>query len=328
MKSAKEKREEEVNLQSCYRVFVALPFDGSMLPMYEKIRRELTHTFQKRFEFIWGNDDPTQSRRPLTIELFKNQNIDLLEQFYFSIRSSDIIIADLTNNNPNVHVELGIALTLNKNILRVSGRDLGELGSDVKGYDTRRYRNEKELRNQIEKYFRIFLSIKELPLSKKAGRFYKIQFYQEQQIKHGEIMRIISMRDGALKVKFKFKKAKKEDWFGVFLRSSRPNPWMGGYLLYVRKDGSLELAGLPVNILKKKKYAPLKDNEEHTLHLGIDGDVLAAYLDGNSKNCLRIRDLDDQSSGDVYLSSHGRESTIVFKEVETVIRDTVNFDLL
>jgi hypothetical protein len=201
-----------------------MPFDGSMLPMYEKIVRNIKHTFGERFKFIFGNEEVIKSRRPLTMELFKNQNIDLLEQFYFNIRSSDIIIGDLTNNNPNVHVELGIALTLNKNILRVSGRDLGELGSDVKGYETRRYRNGNELRSQIEKYLRIFLSIKELPLSRKAGHFYKIQFYGEQPIKHGLVIRVTSMRDGALRVKFKFKKGEQEDWFGVFIRSSLPNP--------------------------------------------------------------------------------------------------------
>lgn len=165
-----------MNPQSSYRVFIAMPFDGSMLPMYQKIVKKLKLNFcRERFDFIFGNEAPIKSKRPLTVELFKNQNIDLLEQFYLNIRSSDVIIADLTNNNPNVHVELGIALTLNKNILRVSGRDLSELGSDVKSYDTRRYRNEEDLRNQIENYLHIFLSIKELPLSEKAGDFFKLQ---------------------------------------------------------------------------------------------------------------------------------------------------------
>lgn len=317
-----------MNLQSSYRVFVAMPFDGSMLPMYEKIAKKLGHGFRERFEFIWGNNNVIKNRRALRMEMFKRQNIDLLEQFYFNIRSSDIIIADLTNNNPNVHVELGIALTLNKNILRVSGRDLGELGSDIKGYETYRYRNEKELHNQIEKYLRIFLSIKDLPLGKKAGSFYKLQFYDERPIKHGEVVRIISMRDGALRVKFKFKRAGEEDWFGVFCRSSRPNPWTGGYLLYVRKNGWLELAGLPVNLLKKRKHSPLKNDEEHILQFEIDGDDLVAYLDGNLENQLSIKNLDYQSLGDVSVSCYGKNSDIAFKKVETVVRDTVNFDLL
>jgi hypothetical protein len=41
-----------------------------------------------------------------------------------------------------------------------------------------------------------------------------------------------------------------------------------------------------------------------------------------------MRGLDDQSPGDVSLSCYGSDSAIVFREVETVVRDTMNFDLL
>lgn len=315
-----------MNPQSSYRVFIAMPFDGSMVPMYEKIIKQIRRNFGERFEFVIGNDEPIKSKRPLTIELFKNQNIDLLEQFYFNIRSSDIIISDLTNNNPNVHVELGIALTLSKNILRVSGRDLRELASDVSAYETRRYRSEEELRNQIEKYLRIFLSIKELPINKKAGHFYKIQFRKERGIEHGEILHVGSMRDGALRAKFKFIRASEQDWFGVFVRSSQPNPWLGGYLLYIRKNGSMELAKLPVNILKVKKYSTLRHGEEHTIQFGVDGDNLVAYLDGDLSRSLKVEGLDHQTPGNVSISCHAQNGELVFREVETVIRDTMNFD--
>src|SRR5574340_813095 len=126
-------------VQLSYRVFVAIPFDSAMLQMYQKILRELQKNFDTFFIFSFGSKSTIPENKFLKMELFKDQNNDLLEQFYYRINASDIIIADLTNNNPNVHVELGIALTLNKNIFRVSGRDLNELGSDVKGYDTFKY---------------------------------------------------------------------------------------------------------------------------------------------------------------------------------------------
>ena len=102
---------------------------------------------------------------------------------------------------------------------------------------------------------------------------------------------------------------------------------MGGYLLYLRKNGSLELAGLPVNLLEEKKYSELKNDEEHVLQFEIDGDNLVAHVDNNLKKCLKIRGLDDQSPGDESLSCHGSDSAIVFREVETVVRNTMNFDL-
>ena len=43
-------------------------------------------------------------------------NTELYKQFVSEIYKADIIIADLTHNNPNVHVELGIALQMNKNM--------------------------------------------------------------------------------------------------------------------------------------------------------------------------------------------------------------------
>ena len=60
------------------------------------------------------------------------------------------MIADLTNNNPNVHVELGIALMQNKNILRVTGRSLSEVGFDIRQLELRPYGDEETLLSRNE----------------------------------------------------------------------------------------------------------------------------------------------------------------------------------
>lgn len=322
-----------MNPKSSYQVFIAIPFDGAMLPMYERILKDLKGKFQERFNFIYGNNRVIQPTPHLEIDLFKNQNNDLLEQFLFNIKSSDIIVADLTNNNPNVHVELGIAITLNKNIFRVSGRNLTEIGSDIRGYEVNKYSDEKDLREQIDKYLDTFLSVKELPLSEKAGHFYKLDFPQETKIKHEEgkttipIVPIVKMRDGALKVKFKFEMVESEiDWFGIYFRYGTPNPWMGGYLLYIRQNGNLELAELPsVKVLLVKQYRRLEYNEEHILQFGVDGDDLVACLNNNLEDCFKIKGLNNQSIGNVAISCYN--SAVSFKQVETVVRDTVNFDI-
>lgn len=228
-----------------------------------------------------------------------------------------------------MHVELGIAITLNKNILRVSGRNLIEVGSDIRGYEVNKYSNEADLSRRIEEYLNLFLSIKELPLTEAADEFYKLYFLKEEIIHRSDTFRIIpafKMRDGAVKVKFKFKEVVGEDgWFGVHFRYGT-HPWMGGYLLYIRQNGKLEMAEMPrVNILRLKKYTRLKIDEEHLLQFGVDGDDFVACLDGRTKNLLRIRrGLNNQSPGLVGISCY--ECTVSFKEVETVIRDTINFD--
>ena len=170
-----------MNPKSSYKVFVAIPFDGAMLPVYKMILNRLEGEFGGRFCFIYGNN-PIKPTSHLEIDFFKNQNNDLLKQFLDNIKSSDIIVADLTNNNPNVHVELGIAITLEKNILRVTGRDLTEIASDIRGYENSKYNNPDELYNIIKKYLKLFLSIKDLPLSEEAGRFYRVDWSRENKI--------------------------------------------------------------------------------------------------------------------------------------------------
>ncbi len=90
----------------------------------------------------------------------------------------------------------------------------------------------------------------------------------------------------------------------------------------------MELAKLPVNILKVKKYPTLMDGDEHTIEFGIDGDNLVAYLDGDPRKFLKVEGLDHQAPGNVSISCNGQNSELFFGEVETVIRDTMNFDFL
>jgi hypothetical protein len=329
---------------SYYKVFFAFPFDATTTPMYKGILKTLKKRFP-HFEFIFGNSSfikPTP--KFLKIHLFKKQNNDLLKQFITNIRSSDIIVADLTYNNPNVHVELGIAISLNKNILRVSSRNLSEVGSDVRGYEVNNYSYEKALRKRLEDYLNQFLDIKELPLSRKSGPLYSVHFLKAEPIEHERIREIpkgglppgaglpfkrvpgFSMRDGALRAQFQFRSAEKgEDWFGVYFRYGSENPWAGGgYLLYLRKNGMLELAELPnVRILRRKKYPALDLNRNHTLQFKVDGSNLVAWLDRKVRKCLETKKLNIQSPGRVAFGCHG--SKVTFSHAETVCRDTINF---
>jgi hypothetical protein len=267
--------------KSQYEVFIAIPFDGGTKPMYSKIIKKLEVEFDEKFVFTFGTNDFI-GRTPFyrKIEAFKNQNSDLLNQFSSNINSADIIIADLSYNNANVHVELGIALTLNKNILRTSGRNLIEVASDLKGTEVTYYNDEEKLLKIIKNYLNQFLRIKELPLAKRTrGPFYRAYFNKLTNIIHdngapniGRAIAPISfkMRDGALRVKFKFESAiTPKDWFGIYFRFGSANPWASGYLLHIRKNGQLVLAELPdVDYLKKTTYPSLSYNQEYTLSLG------------------------------------------------------------
>ena len=321
--------------QACvYKVFIAIPFDVATKSMYDSVLQHLTARYGDRFQFTLGTTTVIEPSPDYSkIDTFKVQNRDLLEQFYLRIRSSDIIVADLTHNNPNVHVELGIAISLSKNILRVSGRDLVELASDVRGYEVNKYLDACDLTSKIRSYLDRFLMIKDLPLSEQAGQYYKVSFPKDEVI--GEeratasnswlTQPILAMRDGEIRVKFKFSwTGLDEDWFGVFLRSGITNPWNGGYLVNIRKNGSLELTVMPtVVVLATRQYAPLQIDNEYTLHVKIDGSNMVASLDDNFQDSLVFNDLNIQSLGYVALGCY--RSKVIFREFESVCRDTIDF---
>jgi hypothetical protein len=133
------------------------------------------------------------------------------------------------------------------------------------------------------------------------------------------------MRDGEIKMKFRFSwTGLDEDWFGVFLRSGQVNPWNGGYLVNVRKNGSLELTMMPTAaILATKQYAALEIDKECTLHVKIDGSNLVASLDDDFTDYLEFGNLTIQSYGFVSLGCF--RSKVFFKEFEAINRDTIEF---
>jgi nucleoside 2-deoxyribosyltransferase len=146
------------------RIFFAIPFDSATMKMYEEIAAKV----KKKYDLttITGTKEVGPSSLYSDIASFKAQNTEMISQMRREIERADIVIADMTNNNPNVHFELGIALYLNKNILKVTGRSLTELGFDVRGLEAVAYKTEKDLYKKIIKYIDLFLQIKNLPLDR------------------------------------------------------------------------------------------------------------------------------------------------------------------
>lgn len=98
------------------RVFVIMPFSDDFFESYEMLKSN----FENDFEFSHAGDVGNQ------------QNIlaDIIPPIY----SADIILADLTNLNPNVMYELGIAHSFNKKTIIITRDDLGDLPFDLKQY--------------------------------------------------------------------------------------------------------------------------------------------------------------------------------------------------
>jgi hypothetical protein len=330
-----------------YKVFFAFQFDPATEAMYHTVRNDLLEDkdIRNSFDFLHGFSgriSTTLREVELDIQAFRNQNLQLYDQFRKRILSSDIIVADLTNDNPNVHVELGIALMANKNILRVSGRNAERVASDLRDFPIEQYRNADELKERIERYLKMFLSIKKLELSVNAGSSYQYQFKDDVVIENRQYIHradlpprteaavnykeIFEMRDGEMRLKFTFRWADNEEsWFGIAFRYTAAQPWTDGYLLYIRKNGQMELVGQPDwsrDANRRKQYNERAEGELSTLNMRLDGDFLKATLDNDWGNSLEVDHLQIQGYGKVALIC--LSSSVSVNSVETVKRDTID----
>jgi len=98
-------------------VFVLMPFSEDLSDVYEFLIKE---TFEQAGYEVRRADD------------IRSQN-NILADIIEGITSSDLIVADLTDSNPNVYYELGVAHALNKNVVLLT-QELEELPFDLRSY--------------------------------------------------------------------------------------------------------------------------------------------------------------------------------------------------
>lgn len=320
---------EVLKVKTSHKLFFAIPFDAATKNLYESI----CCTIKKQYPSITtviGNQEIGPSQKYSDIASFKAQNQELMKQFVYQIRNADIVIADLTNNNPNVHVELGIALTENKNILKVTGRSLTDLGFDIRGLEIHQYKNEDQLTKTIMDYMNIFFEIKKLPFS---NQFPNLYFKEPEPLKlrgldrnnelitHSNCPSTFRIRDGAIKAEFEILNAKTpDDWFGVYLRVGT-NIVMGSYLVYVRQNGSLELVVYPgVRILQTDSIGkPISG--KHELIIEIENDYLEAHVKTAK---LKVENLSHQIVGHVHPAAFNTD--VDLHSFEIVSRDTIDWN--
>ena len=317
-----------------HKIFFAIPFDRLTLNVYESIRKEVTEYFKKQgYELttVIGNSQIGPSPDFSQVVSFRAQNTELHHQFLREIANSDIIIADLTNNNPNVHIELGIALTLNKNILRVTGRSERELGFDIQNLEVHVYKDRESLLEKIIKYIEIFLKIKRLDFQASYGGLYKkeqaaiILPGTQQEVKKDNTwtypIKDFFFRDGAIKFDFELVNCLgQESWVGIHFRAANPI-YLGNYLLYVKKTGLVQLVEFNpnINILFSSQIDPsILDNKISCL-LEIENNQIEVKAVGKE---LKIDKLTRQNSGSVVLSTY--ECQARFINLELINRDTLN----
>lgn len=119
------------------QVFVLMPFDEAFKDIYEGL---IKHSFESA-EFCVYRADDIQSQ----------QNI--LRDVVTAINAADVIIADLTDSNPNVYYELGLAHALRKPVILLTD-DIGSIPFDLRSYRVIEYNTHfahiQEARKQLK----------------------------------------------------------------------------------------------------------------------------------------------------------------------------------
>jgi len=324
-----------------HKIFIAIPFDSATREQYKRIESRIRNLYDK-VTVVIASAQVGPSEEYSTIATFKLQNRELHKQFVSQIRDSDIVIADLTHNNPSVHVELGIALMQNKNILRVSGRSVKELGFDIQNLEVLLYKDEKGLTEKIETYLETFFLIKKLPISPQAGPlYYKDEvppdelrgFDTETSESRVAVYQLAPeqfplMRDGAVRVEFEIINGRRlDDWFGVFFRAdpSQVNDShirLGSCLAYVRRDGRVEIAVYPGSqVLAESKGHTQPIEGRHSLLVEFENNEVTVQLDDSLK--VKAENLSRQKVGRILLA--GYCTTVKIHSAEMVCRDTIDW---
>ena len=321
----------EVNTKKGHKLFFAIPFDSATRDQYKRISQRLRDSYPTITTVIGSNEiGPSQLYSEITT--FKAQNRELHQQFTRQITDADILIADLTHNNPNVHVELGIALMQNKNILRVTGRSLSEAPFDVRQLEITTYRDEATLLGVITKYLDMFLKIKNLPFDSENAPFYSkpVQNCSMNGITpHPDSTAVLEasgdlvIRDGAIRAQFSFIRCMtRSDWFGVCFRVGDDTPWTGSHMVYVRQDGHVELATYPgPQVTKLFSAGGIRDGKQE-LAIDFENNFLRVQIEGIDHE---ISALTHQRAGRVVLAAHNAEVDVASAEI--ICRDTIEWDV-
>ena len=124
-----------------YLFFVGMPFNDRYIDSYQRGIKAMLE--QHRID--------TANRVFKADEQYSN--VDILCKICKAIQESQNIIINISEQNPNVMFELGLAYGLNKNVFLIKDKDSAVI-SDLSGLEYTSYSNAEELASKLETRFR------------------------------------------------------------------------------------------------------------------------------------------------------------------------------
>ncbi len=218
-------------------IFIAYPWDTLVKSMYSQVIYKLKENWDIRYgsEVKKANNDSSER------EKFLSRNKQLYDKFVDGIKKSDVFIADVSNANPNVMLELGIAIQLNKNIIILTSQDPSRLPFDIKGFEVDKYSNSDDVLMIIGRQLSMFLKIKQ----QNFENFIKECYTKVDKLEFGNGVNLLQVvlpektKNIRIRAEYKIIDASNPlDWIGFHLRGSISEGF--SELVYVREDKSLE----------------------------------------------------------------------------------------
>lgn len=303
------------------KIFGAFKWNAYVLSMYEDIFQKIKDKYGWDIQYgakhilrndaDWGNDIKTKD-----VKEFINRNKQLYDIFVEGISSCDIFIADITNHNPNVLLELGIAIQQDKNILVVTSQEVDDLPFDIRGLEAKTYHTKDELRRLIEREIEIYTSIK----SQTFGSSKFINKYEpnlEGIITNKNIVKIDvpKLKNMRIKIDFRFiySTNQKLDWFGIHLRSQGPSRYFSE-LAIVRYTGETRSLTWPEQRKEKdgKKIEGFNPVDWHTLEILIDENMLTAWV--HQQLVIEDPHLIIENFGEIFISCNEHHNRVFHED--------------
>lgn len=313
------------------KLFVAYPWEMSIKSMYD----ELLTKFSNKWDIRHGSDVTKINKVDSEIEIFRNRNKQLYDIFVSGIEKSEFFIADVTNSNANVMLELGIATQLNKNILIVTSQNPDDLPFDIKGFKASRYKSKQELYEIINHELELFLKIKNQNFDSYFSESYL--HLEKGELQHNKPFKIPlpeKIKNLKLRLEYKFVGISQgDDWLGIHLRAQSSLPVVtSSELLYVRNNTQLESVTfpgrrIPVDGKAKVTKATVLANGYGLLELTLEENSLFAQTSDKelTDDLIQI-----ESFGDIILHAWAHDNNlssnlkVEYRNVEIISLDTIS----
>ncbi|MBD5583656.1 MAG: hypothetical protein HDQ88_01035 [Clostridia bacterium] len=150
-----------------FKIFIAMEFKDN-----DKIFQAIKGTIQHISLEVLGNKNYLQ---PLRIDKhIKGTTYKIIDEIFNQIDERGLVIADITNKNPNVYLEVGYTLALCRTrgvseqlILLLKDeenkQETEKVGFDLQGYKQIRYKDTEDLRQKLEKELEEYYQTKYIP---------------------------------------------------------------------------------------------------------------------------------------------------------------------